>query len=83
MTEDHHEYRYEQRGDEFALRCWHNGVERHTRGLVSMSPAWLVNILVIAKVAGAIPKIKEPPPDLILWFRTDDNHNLIEFIELT
>lgn len=83
MHDDLHEYRFEQRGPEFALRCWHNGTERTQRGYVDDMPEWLASILATAKVAGAIRAIKQPPPEVILWFRTDDNHNLVEFIEMT
>lgn len=82
MTDDTYEYRYEQRDDEYALRCWHNGNQQFYREFTYNMPEWLRAILATAKVAGAIPKIKEPPPDVILWFRTDKDHNLIEFIEM-
>ena len=82
MTEDIYEYRYEQRDDEYALRCWHDGTQRFYREFTYNMPGWLKNILVTARVAGVIPKIKEPPPDIILWFRTDKDHNLIEFVEM-
>lgn len=83
MHDDLHEYRYEQRGSEYRLRCWHNGTERTYSGLVDNTPEWLRAILATAKVAGAIRAIKQPPPEVILWFRTDDNHHLVEFIEMT
>lgn len=82
MNDDLHEYRYEQRGDEYQLRCWHNGTERTQRTYVAHMPEWLSAILATAKVAGAIRPIKEPPPEIILWFRTDDKRNLVEFIEM-
>ena len=83
MHDDLHEYRYEQRSGEYRLRCWHNGTERTHSGLVDNMPGWLRAILDTARVAGAIKPIKEPPPEIILWFRTDADHNLIEFIEMT
>lgn len=83
MHDDLHEYRYEQRGDEYQLRCWHNGTERTHRTFVVNMPEWLRAILDTAKVANMIRPIKEPPPEVILWFRTDDDHNLVEFIEMT
>jgi hypothetical protein len=45
-------------------------------------PEWLRAILDTAKVAGAIRTIAMPPPEVILWFCTDDDLNLIEFIEM-
>jgi hypothetical protein len=82
MNDDLHEYRYEQRGDEYTLRSWHNGTEKSQRGYVYTIPDWLRAILDTARVAGAIRPITTPPPEVILWFRTDCNHNLTEFIEL-
>jgi hypothetical protein len=83
MNDELYEYRYEQRGGEYRLRCWHNGAERTHSGPVDNMPEWLQAILDTAKVAGAIRPIKEPPPEVIVWFRTDDKHNLVEFIEMT
>lgn len=82
MNDDLYEYRFEQRYDEYTLRLWHGGNERSHRGFVDNLPDWLKAILATARVAGAIPKIKEPPPDIILWFRTDEDKNLVEFIEM-
>lgn len=82
MNDDLYEYRYEERNDEYMLRRWHNGTEKSYRGLLHTRPEWLKSVLVTAKVAGAFPKIKEPPPDVILWFRTDRHHHLVEFIEM-
>lgn len=81
MTDDH-EFRYEQRGEEYTLRSWHNGIEKSHRGFIDNTPGWLRDILVTAKVAGAIRPIATPPPEVILWFRTDNSHNLTEFIEM-
>ena len=83
MNDDLHEYRYEQRGNDYDMRCWHNGREFSSRGQVSHMPEWLRAILDTAKVAGAMRTIPQPPPEVILWFRTDDDHNLVEFIEMT
>jgi hypothetical protein len=83
MNDDLYEYRYEQRDSMYTLRCWHNGIERNQRAAVDDTPDWLRAILDTARVAGAIKKIKTPPPEIILWFRTDDNNNLIDFREMT
>lgn len=80
--DDTFEYRYEQRTGEYLLRCWHNGTEKSHRGPVDNTPEWLRAILDTAKVAGALRQIDAPPPEAILWFRTDEHHNLIEFIEM-
>jgi hypothetical protein len=82
MTEDFYEYRYEQRAAEYTLRRWHNGEQQFDRGHEDHIPDWLKRIIDTAKVAGVIRTVKTPPPDIILWFRTDKKHNLIEFIEM-
>lgn len=83
MNDTLYEYRYEQRGGTYTMRRWHNGTERSFSGPTFNMPEWLRAILDTARVAGAIKPIKEPPPEIILWFRTDADHNLIEFIEMT
>jgi Ni/Co efflux regulator RcnB len=83
MTDKAYEYRYEQRGDEFTLRRWHNGEQQFSRGYEHNILDWLRRILDTAKVAGVIRTVETPPPDIILWFRTDTDYNLIEFIEMT
>lgn len=82
MNDDLYEFRYEQRGATYTMRRWHNGTERNFSGPTSNMPEWLRAILDTAKVAGAIKPIATPPPEVILWFRTDTSHNLIEFIEM-
>jgi hypothetical protein len=83
VRDDLIEYRYEQRGDTYLLRSWHHGTERTTRGLNKDKPEWLTDIITTAQVGGHIRHITEPPPEIILWFRTDEQHNLDSFIELT
>jgi hypothetical protein len=82
MTTDEYEFRYERRGYEFALRRWYSGTERSDRGIVEMTPEWLKPILDVARVSGHLKRTTEPPPDEILWFRTDRKHNLTSFIDL-
>lgn len=82
VNDDLYEFRFEQRGDEYTLRRWHNGTERAFRERVYNMPEWLSAILVTAKVAGAIRPIAEPPPEIILWFTTDEHNNLVDFIEM-
>lgn len=82
MDDDLYEFRFEQRHGDYMIRCWHNGIERMYRESVDNMPEWLSAILATAKVAGAIRPIKTPPPEIVLWFRTDEHHNLVEFIEM-
>jgi hypothetical protein len=82
MTNDEYEFRYERRGDVYLIKRWHNGTEWTDRGNTDNVPVWLVPILVVAKVSGHLRKTNVPPPDEILWFRTDKNHQLTTFIDL-
>ena len=76
------EYRYEQRGHDYAMRCWHDGRETISRGLIIDQPKWLTAVIDTARVGGYLRHITEPPPDLIVWFCTDEHNNLTHFLEL-
>jgi hypothetical protein len=81
-TPDEHEFRYEERSGEFRLRCWSNGTEHTVTGLIDSSPAWLQAIVATSRVGGHMKYTNEPPPDCIVWFVTDADHNLLRFLEL-
>jgi hypothetical protein len=83
LPETHKEYRYEERGDTFTLRCWCDGRETVALGYKSARPDWLVRIIDIAKVGGHMSLVREPPPDCIVWFQTDANNNLQAFKEMS
>ena len=80
---DEREYRYEERHDEYTLKCWHDGVETSWRGFVDSRPEWLERIVDTAAVGGHLKRIPQPPPDSIVWFTTDLDNNLQSFLELT
>jgi hypothetical protein len=82
MNDDLYEFRYEAHGGEFKLKCWHDGKEESIHGAVFDQPEWLTGIVDVAKVAGHLKTPITPPPEAILWFHTDKNHTLINFIEL-
>lgn len=77
------EYRYEERDDMFALKCWHDGNETSIRGNLGAWPEWLKPILDTAAVGGHLKRVNQPPPDAIVWFTTDLDNNLLTFLELT
>jgi hypothetical protein len=77
------EYRYEERGGMYYLKCWQNGNEASWRGEVSQRPEWLERILNTATVGGHLKRVNQPPPDAIVWFTTDADNNLKTFLELT
>lgn len=80
--ENEHEYRYEERAGEYRLRCWVNGTENTAVGLIESQPAWLQAIVATSRVGGHMKYTNEPPPDCIVWFVTDAEHNLLRFLEL-
>jgi hypothetical protein len=45
-------------------------------------PDWLQRIIEIAIVGNHVQTIPNPPPDVIVWFRTDPRDDtLIEFVD--
>jgi len=82
MNTDEMEFRYERRGDVYTTKCWYNGNEKTERGNVDQTPEWLGRILAVSRVGNHIRATTNPPPDEILWFRTDINRNLTAFIDL-
>ena len=82
MNLDEMEFRYERRGDVYMTKCWYNGNEKTERGLVEQTPEWLARILAVSRVGNHIKATQQPPPDEILWFRTDTQRNLTQFIDL-
>lgn len=82
MAIDEMEFRYERRGDMYMTRCWYNGAEKTERGYVHETPDWLGRILAVSRVGHHIRATQQPPPDEILWFRTDLHRNLTAFIDL-
>lgn len=82
MNLDEMEFRYERRGDVYMTKCWYNGNEKTERGNVDQVPEWLGRILAVSRVGNHIKATTNPPPDEILWFRTDTKRNLTAFIDL-
>ena len=77
------EHRYEQRGDEYTLRSWRDKEMTVTAAMVER-PDWLERIIEIAIVGGYVQNIPNPPPDVIVWFRTDPRDDtLLEFVDFT
>lgn len=82
MTEDLREYRYECTDGSYRIKCWANGNEQSMQGLIHERPEWLVSIVDVARISGHLKCPISPPPQEILWFQTDRNNTLINFIEL-
>lgn len=72
------EHRYAEEYDEFKLQSWaENAVSKTYRGLMHQRPEWLVHIVDVARVANAFEHTTHPPPQAILWFKTDGEFNLV------
>jgi hypothetical protein len=80
--DDMYECRYEERDNEFSLKRWRDGHEDVVRGMLYALPDWLEKIRAVAIVGGHLKAVRVPPPDNIVWFTTDDDGNLINFMEL-
>jgi hypothetical protein len=50
------------------------------RGDAGTEPEWLKAILAVARVGGHCMDIPRPPPDLIVWFRVNDEMELVDFV---
>ena len=80
--DDMYECRYEERGLDYMLKKWRDGHEEASRGLVTDLPDWLSRIRDVATVGGHLKRVMVPPPDNIVWFTTDEDGNLLNFMEL-
>lgn len=70
--------RYELRHDLWLVQSMSAGLV--ASGLPGTEPQWLLDILVVARIAGFGMDIPQPPPEFILWFRASDTYELLEFI---
>jgi len=77
-----YECRYEERDGDYTLKRWRDGHEEASRGVIQDLPDWLAKIRDVAMVGGHLKRVIVPPPDNIVWFTTDDDTNLINFMEL-
>jgi hypothetical protein len=50
------------------------------RGGTGTEPEWLKAVLAVAHVGGHCMNIPRPPPDLIVWFRVNDDFELVDFV---
>jgi hypothetical protein len=52
----------------------------YASGVRGEEPEWLQRILLVAKVGGHEMPIPRPPPETIVWFRVNTEHELVEFM---
>lgn len=80
--DDMYECRYEESRGEFILKRWRDGHETSSHGFIYALPDWMEKIRNVAIVGGHLKAVAVPPPDNIVWFTTDDDGNLLNFMEL-
>ena len=80
--DDMYECRYEESRGEYILKRWRDGHEEASRGFIYALPDWMEKIRNVAIVGGHLKAVAVPPPDNIVWFTTDDDGNLLNFMEL-
>jgi hypothetical protein len=74
------EHRYEEVGNTYTLRSWAEGqAEKTRRGRKGHRPAWLREIIDVAMLGGHLYAINTPPPDVLVWFHTDERNLLLSF----
>lgn len=77
--------RYEESAGDARLQIWgqhtNNGETVRTySGPVETMPEWMRAVRDVAMVGGHMPPNPNPPPNYILWFKTDPQFNLQEFV---
>ena len=83
MTTNKIEHRYSEDAGLYTLRTWEISAgiapDVSVSGGCDQRPPWLEVIVTAAKLGGHpfIPAV--PPPDLVLWFETTEDRELIQF----
>jgi hypothetical protein len=75
------EHRYEEAGGEWKLRTWRDGRETVAVGQMHTRPSWLLSIVNVGLMGGHAKRVPEPPPNLIMWFRTNPDNSLHSYID--
>lgn len=75
---DEIEVRYQEDGDKWSAITYNNGNNSRSEGWVGYQPAWLQLILDVAKMGGHLTRLRDGPPDHLLWVTIDDDNNLLE-----
>jgi len=73
------EIRYQEDGDMWsAITYTTDNSNSRNEGRLGDQPAWLRLILDVAKVGGHLTRMRDGPPDRLLWFTIDSDNNLLE-----
>lgn len=85
MTKPAYEMRYTEGGGLYSIQRWHKdrGAEPPRMAMPTlMMPEWLTVIINTARIGKRLRIVGVPPPEFICWFTTDDDYNLISFLEM-
>lgn len=74
------EFRYQDNGVEFQLTAFYENVESRSIGSLDDCPQWLTDIVTVGKVGGHQWVLDRRDPITVLWFITDSQYNLTQFI---
>jgi len=72
------ECRYQEYNSDWQMTMYNNGDTSHNDGKLGTQPVWLQTILDVAKVGGHRKPLRDGPPDAILWFKVNEDYNLLE-----
>jgi hypothetical protein len=78
MNESVIECRYQEYNSDWQMTMYNNGDNTQSQGWMGGQPPWLQLILDVAKVGGHLKLLHEGPPDAILWFKVNEDYNLLE-----
>jgi len=73
-------HRYSVEEGDFSLQSYADALVTTGRGKVGEEADWLKRILDVAYLGGHGLTIVSKPPDYVLWFETDANMDLLQFI---
>jgi hypothetical protein len=73
-------HRYSVEGEGFSLQSYADALVTTGRGKVGEESDWLKRVLDVAYLGGHGLTIVSKPPDYVLWFETDANMDLFQFI---
>lgn len=75
---DEIEVRYQEDGDKWSAITYTARGNSRNDGEMGEQPAWLRLILDVAKMGGHMTRLRDGPPDHLLWFKIDKDNNLLE-----
>lgn len=84
MADYYYEMRYTETDNFYSCQIWsteHGALRPRADKHIGMRPEWLTKIVAVAHAGRHIRIVESPPPDLILWFKTDKDYNLVNFVE--